>query len=135
MNPYQYTYACSDRLYADYLKHGNLIIAIDFDDTVFDYKENGHTFEEIIELIKQAQDQNHILVMYSACKKERFPFIIDHMRKLGIEVAAVNANPFSMEYGNDGKIYYNILLDDKAGLGQAMMILRTTLNRIRDATL
>jgi len=130
-NRYESMYSCIDRLYDEYLKHNNLIIAVDFDDTVFDFHDIGSTYEYIFSILKEAQEQGHIIVMFSACKKERFSFIEQYMKDRGINVASINQNPFPMEYGNDGKIFYNILLDDKAGLGQALEILKQTMQRIK----
>lgn len=35
-----------------------------------------------------------------------------------------------MPFGNHGKMYYNILLDDRAGLGQSLDILSQTLENL-----
>jgi hypothetical protein len=47
-----------------------------------------------------------------------------------ITIASINENPIDLPFGNNGKIYYNILLDDRAGLGQALDTLNKTIELI-----
>lgn len=49
------TQNCVDRLMADYRKHNNLIVGCDFDDTVFDFHKKGHTFNEVISLLRDVK--------------------------------------------------------------------------------
>ena len=58
----------------------------------------------------------------------------DHMLGQGIVLDSINKNPIPMPYGNHGKIYYNILLDDRAGLGQAYDTLTELLKMIEGFT-
>lgn len=121
---------CVKRLYKEYVKNKRLIVAIDFDDTVYDYSQNGSTFDQIIQVLKRCKTHNFYIVSWTASAPERYPFIKDHLSKLGIEVDSFNENPIPLPFGNHKKIYYNILLDDRAGLSAAVNILTETINFI-----
>jgi predicted HAD superfamily phosphohydrolase YqeG len=105
-----------DRLYADYKKHGKLIIAFDFDNTVFDYHETGDTYPEVISILKDAQAAGHILVLFTANEGSKLQLIRTYLVSLGITPDWVNESPVN---NNTRKPYYNLLLDDRAGLESA----------------
>jgi hypothetical protein len=130
-DPYFDTDICVERLYEQYQKHPRLIIAVDFDDTIFDFHKKGHKYEHVIEIIKEAQKNNFYIVLFSASRPERYQFMKDYASFHGINVDSINKNCIESPFGNDGKIFYNILLDDRAGLGQSYVILRKLLDRIK----
>jgi hydroxymethylpyrimidine pyrophosphatase-like HAD family hydrolase len=118
----------ADRLVEQYKKHGKLIIAFDFDDTVFPYSHQVDTpiTRRTRKVLRMAKEQGHTLVcftcrgsiadvkMYCDFKKISFDYFNDCPLKLG-----------------NGKIFYNILLDDKAGLREALTELETALYTIK----
>lgn len=57
---------CVDRLLKDYAKHGSLIVALDFDNTVYDFHQTGDTFRAVEELLRSAKHQGHTLVLFTA---------------------------------------------------------------------
>lgn len=130
MDAYFDTKLCCDRLYEEWQKHPKLIIACDFDDTIFDFHQKGHSHDEIITLLKECKALGFYVVLFTASAPERYPMMLEHVKKLGIEVDAINKNVIELKYGNHGKIYYNILLDDRAGLFQAATTLRCLFQRI-----
>jgi hydroxymethylpyrimidine pyrophosphatase-like HAD family hydrolase len=134
-DPYLSTARCVIRLLSAYREHPRLIVAVDFDDTVFDFHNHGYKFPKAIELIKRAQAAGFYIVGFTASKPERYPFIQEHFESLGIKLDAINTNVIPSAYGNSGKIFYNILLDDRAGLEQAMDILSRTLNIIKTSNI
>jgi hypothetical protein len=131
MDAYFDTIKASDRLYAEWKKHPRLIIACDFDDTVYDTHQKGHTFDQVIDLLKECKRLNFYVVMFTASKVERYPLIEKHMQELGIEIDGINKNVIELPFGNNGKIYANIFLDDRAGLFQAAMTLLRVIDRIK----
>lgn len=133
-DPYFYDKRCVDRLMTIYKQHKNLVIAVDFDDTVYDTHENGFIFPRMIGVLKKCNELELDIVMFTASTKDRFPFIKNYMEtELGIEIKGINENIIpDFPYGNDGKIFYNILLDDRAGLGQSINILKTALLDIEE---
>lgn len=126
---------CADRLYTQYTKHPQLIIAVDFDDTCHPYGEPFDT-SEVYDLLKRAQAVGFQLVIYTASVASRFAFIEETVTKAGITIAGINKNLLldMGTIGNSGKIYYNLLLCDRAGLGQAMETLEILLDKIEKET-
>lgn len=125
---------CVERLIAEWRKHPRLIVALDYDDTVFDWRSVGSEHKVVLDLIRECQKLNFHIVMWTASAPERFPFIQEFMRNAGIDVSSINENPIELPFGNHKKIYYNILLDDRAGLGASVAILQETIRRIKEET-
>jgi len=120
-----------DRLYAEYQKHKKIIIAVDHDDTVYDFHKRGHDHSDVIGLIQECHRLGFYIVVYTASRQERWKTILDYWKdELNIIPSAINQNPFPLPYGNCGKIYYNILLDDRAGLASAYETLRRLVDDI-----
>ena len=53
--------------------------------------------------------------------------ILEYCKEIGINVNSINTNPIKLDFGNNGKVYANIYLDDRAGLLQALDILEETM--------
>jgi hypothetical protein len=113
------------RLFNEWKKHPKLLVACDFDDTVFDFHKQGTSHTLVFELLKKCKALGFYVTLFTASKPERHDEMREYMKQNGIEIDAINQNPIPMPYGNHGKIYYNILLDDRAGLGQAYTTLLT----------
>lgn len=118
-----------EKLYDEYKKYGNLIVAVDFDGTIHQYseKEKLEDIEPIVEIIKKVQDYSTI-VIYTVSSEDRFEYILNHCKKLGIRVDAINNLPASVrdkvphkEFSetNRSKLFYNIFLDNRAGLEES----------------
>lgn len=115
----------------EYSRHGSLIIACDVDDTIFDFHANGVGHARVINLLKSCQSLGFHICLFTASPKSRWPEILAHAESLDLKIASINKNPIELKYGHDGKMYYNILLDDRAGLGQSCDILERVINQIR----
>ena len=50
-DPYLIDTVSIQRLVKEWVKHKSLIIAYDYDNTVFDYHNNGYEFEFVIDLV------------------------------------------------------------------------------------
>lgn len=130
-DPYLEIDFCVDRLVTEWQKHGKLIIALDFDNTIYDYHNLGFTFPKLINLVKRCKKEfNFYIVIFTACAPDSFKDITKKCLDLDIEIDSINKNPVKLPFGHHGKIYYNILLDDRAGLGSAFEILWKTLEKI-----
>tara|TARA_R110000764_G_scaffold22306_2_gene55699 strand:+ start:132 stop:539 length:408 start_codon:yes stop_codon:yes gene_type:complete len=117
-----------DRLLTEYDQHNKLIVAFDFDDTVFPYSDANNDCQVVIDLLKRCQERDFYLVCFTASSSDRYDFITEHMESKGIKVASINVNPIPLKFGHNGKIYFNILLDDRAGLPSAMAVLSEVLD-------
>lgn len=123
--------ACVERLYAEYKKHGQLIVAVDFDETIFPYKDKNVKYTKVIDLLRDCFGFGFYIVIYTASDPKRFPKMKEYLEQYGIAVSAVNKNPIKLPFGNHGKMYYNILLDDRAGLSSAYNVLREVVEKIK----
>lgn len=119
---------CVSRLVENYREHKNLFIAFDFDNTVYDYHGVGDTFTKIEEILRHVKKMNMTLILFTANEGHRLDFIKQYCKERGYEPDYVNENPIT----KTTKPYYNILLDDRAGLKDAYQTLLLTLNTIED---
>lgn len=127
--------ACKKRLLEEYEKHGKLIVAFDYDNTIFDYHNTGGDYSCVIDLLKRCtmlgfemilssteNDENKILEKQLACMR------------LGIgNYSADHLSPPSTKssiFSKSAKPYYNILLDDRAGLEESYEILKYVVDEI-----
>ncbi len=129
-DPYLFPDIALKRLFREYDAHPRLIVAVDFDDTVFDYHGVGSTHDKILETVKLCKKANFYVVVFTASAPERFPFIKEFLENKGIVVDSINENPIPLPYGNHKKIFYNILLDDRAGLGESYKVLNSLLEYV-----
>lgn len=116
---YIYWDVALSRLKSEAEKYGRLIIAFDFDNTIYDYHNEGDTYEFIIQLLKDAQAKGHILVLHTPCTD--ISTCLEYCKSIGLNVT--NKENLPVQSGGD-KPYYNLLLDDRAGLGEAVALLR-----------
>lgn len=129
-DPYFSTQNCINRLYCEYTKHKQLIVAVDFDDTIYPYHQTGNTHYQVIDLLRKCQNLDFYIVVFTGCAPDKFGFIQKFFEDLNIKLDSINKNPIDLPFGNHGKIYYNILLDDRAGLWQAYETLSETIKLI-----
>lgn len=130
-DPYIYTQTCVKRLVEQHARTPRLILAVDWDDTLYDFHHKGYEYERAIAAVKRAQAAGFLIVCFTASANERHPMIRAHAETLGIRFDGINENVIDSPFGRDGaKIFYNLLLDDRAGLGQALTVLEWTLDRI-----
>lgn len=105
-----------DKIADIFAAHNNLIIAIDFDDTIYDWKNKGYDCDYVVDLVKRCQDKLNAKIILFTCRQGlHLTFAIDFCVEKGIKLHGVNENP---DYPSTfGKPFYNIFLEDKASLG------------------
>lgn len=116
------------RLQNDYLKHGSLFVAFDYDNTVSDYHSKGINYQKIIDLLNQCKSYGFTLILFTANEGEKLKRVTDDLDNRGIPYDYINENPIQ----KTRKPYYNILLDDRAGLEEAYTQLKRLTDEIRD---
>ena len=52
-DPYTKMSQCVNRLYKEYSRHPRLIVAVDFDDTVYPYHNKNETHERVLNVLKK----------------------------------------------------------------------------------
>lgn len=118
-----------DRLYNEYKRYGDIIIAFDFDYTVHNFRDEDYTYEQVSEMLRKWQPYAK-LVVFSASQEERYPYIADYLNQ-NILIDSIKRNVVLIEKRKPTrKLYYNILLDDRAGLGSAYAALDMLYNRL-----
>lgn len=116
-----------DRLVTEWKLYHNLIIAYDYDNTVYDYHRKGHSYDAVIELLRECKAFGAHLIVYTACADEWHPDVIAYLNQNQIPFDAINESPDFVPITGNGKIYYNMLLDDRAGLSSAYRCLQAAL--------
>ena len=118
-DPYLHNEVVLERLLREYKEHGGLVVAFDFDNTVYDYHKRGETYDRVIKLLRRLSKVKGIsLVVWTGTAKERYEFVEEYLRENQIPFNAINQNP-SFFQSSSPKIFYSILLDDRAGLESA----------------
>lgn len=120
---------CTKRLYNEYLKYNNIFVAFDFDNTVFDYHKVGDTFPKVESLLRELKELGITLILFTGNEGDKLVNIVEYCKNNGYEPTFINENPIM----DTRKPYYNILLDDRAGLNDAYQTILLTLNFIKNA--
>jgi hypothetical protein len=130
-DPFIETNRCVQRLLDIHRDGKRLIVAVDFDDTLFGYASSSHTHPLALDIVRRAQKIGCYICLFTASHPDRFKMMLDYLKLQLIKVDSINQNPIKeLEYGYNGKMFYNILLDDRAGLGQAIEILTKVVETI-----
>lgn len=119
---------CTDRLFKEYLEHKSLIIAVDFDDTIYDFDKKGFEYPRVIDLLKEAVKLNMKVVIYTT--NQDHDLITDYCNEIELPIAGINKQLLP-QFKDSGKLYYNILLDDRVGLSSSFGQLTRVINLIK----
>lgn len=127
MDKYLSTDAQLERLKNEYIEHGRLIVAFDFDDTVCTYnKANPEPTaerpenEKLCTLLRKLYSKCY-LILWTCRSDDRLKEAIHWLHNHNVKYDSVNINPF-VDFGGP-KLYANILLDDRAGLTAAYEVM------------
>jgi hypothetical protein len=113
------------RLYNEWKAHDNIVIGVDFDDTIFNHN-NIIDQEKVINLLKKAKTFNATIVIITDSNEDRYPEIYDYCNKKGLNINYINS-PSINPYNTSNKIFANIYLDDRGGINEACEILSCTM--------
>ncbi|MDR6560526.1 MULTISPECIES: hypothetical protein [unclassified Arcicella] len=103
------------RLLDEYRAYKSLVIAFDFDDTVYDFHNKGRLYNDVIALLKKLKSINCYLICWTG--QEDMVFVSNYLNQNEIPFDAINENP-PFHQLKSKKIYANAYLDDRAGLSQ-----------------
>ena len=121
--------ALLNKLLNVYENHKRIIIAYDFDDTIAPtYMSKDCSC--VVQLLKKMRPYADFICFTS---NENIEKVKLYIAQNDIPCDYINENvPKMMErYGQIRKVYFNILLDDKAGLGQAYRILNIFYEKVK----
>lgn len=122
-----------NRLVKEWLQHGKIIIAVDFDSTISYWPtiDNQDDINKTVSLLQVAHATGAYIVINTACKEDRFLDIQKHCENINLPIDSINSPPIETIYGNPNKLYANIFLDDRAGLNETLEILEKAMYIIR----
>ena len=123
-DPYLVNLSSYYRLLEEYKKYKSLIIAVDFDDTIYDFHQKGHTYTKVIDLIKNLKSINCEIIIWTG--NQNLELVKSYLLENEIPYDKINEESetnlkYLYENGNKPiprKLYANAYLDDRAGLFQ-----------------
>lgn len=120
------------RLLEIFDEHKTLVVAVDFDNTLFDFHHNKekhvrteYDFSLLYTQLARLKDVGCYIIIWTA--NEDTDFIKRFLEEKKIPYDAINENPPFFK-STSRKIYYNVLLDDAAGLQETYLLLNRFLN-------
>jgi trehalose-6-phosphatase len=115
MDFYLNTENSTSRLLEEYRTHNSLVIAFDFDDTVYDFHKKERLYNDLIQLLKDLKKAKCFLICWTG--QEDLEFVEKYLNANKIPFDLINENP-PFHIKTSRKIYANAYLDDRAGLKQ-----------------
>ena len=88
------------------------------------------TSDKVIDLIRECYNLDFYLIVYTCSNKDRYKHIEQYLTKNNIPFNSINENSPDINFAH-GKLYYNILLDDRAGLSSAYESLKECIKYIK----
>ena len=118
------------KLYGVFSAHNNIILALDFVDTIYDWKNQGYDCPYVLDLVKRCQSKLNAKVILFTCRENNWlQFAVDYCKDNGITLYGINENPDHPP--TKSKPFYNVLLDDKACLGEVCQVLEKLLESLQ----
>lgn len=117
------------RLKREMAMHGALVVAYDFDNTVYDCHKKGWNFNLVIDLLWELKRLGCYLIIFTA--NEDQTFIKKYCEETEIPYDSINENP-PFYQSAARKIYYNVLLDDRAGLAESYHTLKKLIQYLKN---
>jgi hypothetical protein len=115
-----------DKLLQVFKEHNNIIIAVDFDDTIYDWKSKGYSCDYVLDLVKRCQKELNAKVILFTCRADSYlEFAVKYCEEKGLALHGINENPDYLP--TKSKPYFNVMLDDKASLDDTCATLETLL--------
>lgn len=115
-----------EKLKDTYLEHKSIVLGIDFDDTIFPLSDDEYIIDRCRRVRKAIRDFNgvdptiinSINVLYTNSDSQSLvykKFITQNVFKIRVDY--INESPI---LSGNGKPFFNLLLDDKAGLEESL---------------
>lgn len=89
-DPYFDVDTCARRLMSEYMQHKSLIVAVDFDDTVYDFHRAGHDYGQILDLVRRCQALGFHIVLFTGTHPDRYPEQVQYLAERDIDIKFIN---------------------------------------------
>lgn len=109
------------KLFNSYREHKKIIIGVDFDDTLFPLDDRWEKLCQLVRSELRATGSKATICLYTVADNQSIRYKLELMRLWGIPADYVNKSPIKL--GNGEKPFFNLLLDDKAGLQESLSLL------------
>jgi hypothetical protein len=104
------------RLLREYKQYGSIAVAVDFDNTIYDYHQSGMDCSELMDLLRKLKSIDCYIILWTC--SDDYGFIKTYCAENQIPYNAINKDPPFFNSGTR-KIFYSELLDDRAGLRES----------------
>lgn len=117
-----------DKLKAVHEQYGKIIVAFDFDDTLFPYGMYGDeaTISDVQHLARRCFMTGQTVMLFTCREGHLLDSALFYCEQNGMFFEHVNENPLATFTSR--KPFFNILIDDKAGIKEASKILEEYLD-------
>lgn len=124
------------RLIKEIERYGKIVVAYDFDGTVHNFHggNNIDDYKKVIDLLRELNRYDVAeFVVYTCSEENRYEYIERYLSENKIPFDYINDVPdeLKVKLPKGKKMYYNILLDDRAGLKESYEILKEVLLYIK----
>lgn len=116
-----------NRLAEEFVKYGKLIIAVDYDDTLYDFHNKGRTYNMLRSLLLRWRPYAQIII-FTGSGEDEYPAIERYLHENFIPYDGINCD--SVVRSSSRKIYANVYLDDRAGLDSAYEMMLNLITEI-----
>lgn len=134
MDKYLQPNSAYERLWVEYNKYGSLIVAVDFDDTLYDFHKVGHSYDQVKQLVRDLHSIGCKIIIWSG--SENINDIDLYLKEQNIPWNLINENlqiNGNWASGKDSrKVYANVYIDDRAGLFQVYQDLTKLIENVRN---
>lgn len=116
-----------EKLVRIYKEHGSIVVGLDFDNTIFPLSDDIRVelrCDDVRALIHKIRPKIKLCLWTVAADWSLKYKVVITEELYSIELDAINASTMYDEPDSIRKPFFNLLLDDNAGLDEAMSILR-----------
>lgn len=117
--------------------HTPIVVFVDdFDNTIFDYHNTGGDYSCVIELLKECSLLGFEMILFTT-DEDDYKIMAKQTICMRLGIANITSNTLSAPnisssiFSKSKKPYYNILLDDRAGLEESYEILKYVVDEIK----
>lgn len=128
MDKYLKENSAYERLWAEYNKYNSLIVAVDVDDTIFDFHNTGESYEMVRQLVRDLHEIGCYIIMWTG--NQDTVFIQSFLEENNIPYHSINEDaPYGVR-GNR-KLYANVYVDDRASLRETYFTLKKLIEEVK----